>query len=656
MESPAHSKPVKDKTYSGVPLIIIWALMGLGMTDENPHQIHSLTWQIISQSGEIAWEIQGNHALNTWWPTLTPDFCQLAAGLDSWDIAAQDPSTLQKDMTDTATSGGPGVEGCSSPRRRCILAGASFFLCPKDDRSREQAYRCGGYDKTFCAAWGCETTGDAWWNPTSNWDKIKITRGWNRPPKEWWPNNHIGRCEDSGSGWGNFKCENGTCLPLKITFTESGKKAIGWQQGYTWGLQWYRIGRGLTFKIKLKVEISSRPVGPNSVLPDQKAPSLPKGHQQRPTTPPNVSGAHEPTSPTIPGTGDRLLNLIRGAYQALNRSSPDQAKNCWLCLNPSPPYYEGIAFLGNFTNHTSPPSECLGSNHQLTLTQVSGTGTCIGKNTAVCNQTLAIPSGTNSYLVPPNGTYWACNTGLTPCVSTQVLNLTQDYCVLVQLWPRMSYHSDEDVLQYYEGSLGRFRREPVSLTLAMMLGIGGITAGIATGTAALIRTDQYLLLHQAMNEDLQALEKSVRALKESLTSLSEVVLQNRRGLDLLFLKEGGLCAALREECCFYMDQTGMVTETLDKLKERLDKRQREFESQQSWYEGIFNRSPWFTTLISSLMGPIILLMLILTFGPCILNRLVQFVKDRLSVIQALVLTQQYHQLKQYDHEDLESNS
>ena len=41
-------------------------------------------------------------------------------------------------------------------------------------------------------------------------------------------------------------------------------------------------------------------------------------------------------------------------------------------------------------------------------------------------------------------------------------------------------------------------------------------------------------------------------------------------------------------------------------------------------------------------------------GPCILNRLVQFVKDRISVVQALVLTQQYHQLKSIDPEEVES--
>ena len=121
----------------------------------------------------------------------------------------------------------------------------------------------------------------------------------------------------------------------------------------------------------------------------------------------------------------------------------------------------------------------------------------------------------------------------------------------------------------------------------------------------------------------------------------EVVLQNKRGLDLVFLQQLGLCAALGEECCFYVDHSGVVRESLAKIREGLSQRKRESEMSQTWFESWFNSSPWFATLISSLLGPLIILLLLLTFGPCLLNKLVAFIKSRINTVQLIVLRSQY---------------
>lgn len=48
-----------------------------------------------------------------------------------------------------------------------------------------------------------------------------------------------------------------------------------------------------------------------------------------------------------------------------------------------------------------------------------------------------------------------------------------------------------------------------------------------------------------------------------------------------------------------------------------------------------------TLVRTILMGPLLILVLLLTVGPCILNCLVSFVRDRVSAVQMLVLQQRY---------------
>jgi hypothetical protein len=87
----------------------------------------------------------------------------------------------------------------------------------------------------------------------------------------------------------------------------------------------------------------------------------------------------------------------------------------------------------------------------------------------------------------------------------------------------------------------------------------GIAVGAGTGIAGITTSmTQYNIFTSQFKSDFQEITETVNTIQNQIDSLADVVLQNQQGLDLLTAKEGVLCLFLQEECCFYINQSGIV--------------------------------------------------------------------------------------------------
>lgn len=638
-------------------VLLLWPPLVLGTSGRSsPHQLFNYTWQVINEAGDVVHSISSVSSY-TPWPTLTPDLCKMALGATDtlWGLShlllpktpnppddliggvcrtANNRAMLRRNLANTTWNLWP---------HRYGVYNQGFYICPGHHRDRSLNYKCGYQSDYYCASWGCETTGDTYWKPSSSWDYIIVKAG------------HKDLTTPCVSSW---------CNPLSISFTQNAKQAsVDWTtRGYEWGLRLYANGRdpGLLFKIKLiktSPSITHVAAGPNKVLSagdsNRLAPLPPTLNNTTITT--DSSPLQLTMPPAPPSSEQTLLNMLKESWNLLNSTQPDTASNCWLCFHSSPPFYEGVAVLATLvpTNNTQDILRFRASHKEgLTLTQLSGMGTCVHGQSVrppqeimpLCNQTF-IPSPYDSYIPAPNGTYFACATGLTTHISVHTLSTHHDFCVLVQLIPRIDiYSADQFFPLLSEDSSHRIKREPIAAaTLALVIGLGAV--GTGTGIASLVVSDQqYNRLTAAIDADLAEIQKGITALAESLQSLAEVVLQNRRGLDLLLLQQGGLCAALKEECCFYADKTGIVEDSMRKVRESLERRKKEREQDEGWYKNWFSTSPFLTTLLPSILGPLFGLLLAISFGPWALRRLTQFVKDQIDDLRTKPIQVHYHRL------------
>ncbi|TEA15345.1 hypothetical protein DBR06_SOUSAS5010048, partial [Sousa chinensis] len=110
--------------------------------------------------------------------------------------------------------------------------------------------------------------------------------------------------------------------------------------------------------------------------------------------------------------------------------------------------------------------------------------------------------------------------------------------------------------------------------------------------------------------------------QSALGSLAKVVLQNRRALNVVTAKGGCVCALLNGTCCFYINTSGQGEEDLQILNKNIkligDLKKRAGQGP-SWLSSLLSSMGiqiW--TWLLPLLGPLILIALVLLFGPCII--------------------------------------
>ncbi|KAF6344820.1 hypothetical protein mRhiFer1_010199 [Rhinolophus ferrumequinum] len=114
----------------------------------------------------------------------------------------------------------------------------------------------------------------------------------------------------------------------------------------------------------------------------------------------------------------------------------------------------------------------------------------------------------------------------------------------------------------------------LSLNLGVSLASSFVAAGLGAGALGhSVHSAQDL--ETRLQVAIEASSASIASLQRQPTSVVQVALQNRRALDLLTAEKGGTCLFLREECCSYINESGLVKEnlqTLNKLQEELGRR------------------------------------------------------------------------------------
>lgn len=132
----------------------------------------------------------------------------------------------------------------------------------------------------------------------------------------------------------------------------------------------------------------------------------------------------------------------------------------------------------------------------------------------------------------------------------------------------------------------------------------------------------YHKLSDEFSEDISIISNSLESLQRQVDSLAVIVLQNLRTLNLLTAEKGGIYVFLGDECFYFVNESGIVKDHIKFLWDRIDQRRH---NQLDGEHAIFGSlTPW----LLPLLDPLISILLILLFGPCLMHCSTSFLAEQ----------------------------
>lgn len=348
------------------------------------------------------------------------------------------------------------------------------------------------------------------------------------------------------------------------------------------------------------------------------------------------------------GLDANTADILTESHKLLNISNPSLANSCWLCLRQGPPLPLAVFLPLNSTSMFNDSSNAQPTHPFPVLPYPAENITCLYK--PPLNNSFDIDVGLAPFctdnetidfpLYAPNSTVFVCKDNL---AYTVLPANWSGNCAHATLFPNIEIISGDTPVPIpsFDYIAGRPKRAVQFIPLIATL---GISSAMVTGSTGLgIAVHKYRQLSQQLINDVQTLSTTIQDLQDQIDSLAEVVLQNRRGLDLLTAEQGGICLALQETCCFYANKSGIVRDKIKTLQEDLERRRRALAENPFWtgWNGLL---PY----LLPLLGPFAGILIILSVGPCLFNRLVAFIKQQVDNLAARPIQIHYQSLAMQD--------